>query len=458
MALNPESRQHIDAQFDRAVEIVQSLPKNGPIQTGYEEKLTMYRYQATVGNVQPPRPSVWDMLGRAKWDAWAKHKDLDPYEAKWLYVDALLKVNAPCNKGTRDLVRELESFNKDPSSWSTTRSALSSSASSASASSEDLPLGHSHTSLLDPQQPSLEQPVDTDEDQSVESHDADEDRDHLAPQPPSAYAHSQLNRPQSSLSSHRYRTPMAGSTLLSPPPMPMSVPAMQPLPGSHAQSVFAESASSYPSGAYPASTTSYPEPLSQPSPSQLRAPGYRRYSSPRPSLPGQYARAPLAPFPSGNPNLERAVETVQGHLAALTERLEVLEQIAHKSTISLSVLSPTRGLTQAALAGQDDEDRAKWDPDDMGMWALVLNPLSRTVGMFSQLVKFVTQNERRSPTLVVIRRLFLDISFMLCFLAATKLIWKRSGVRRKEVSAALKGLGYAIVGQKRPRVLVDRAV
>lgn len=25
-------------------------------------------------------------------DAWAKHKDLDPYEAKWLYVEALVKV------------------------------------------------------------------------------------------------------------------------------------------------------------------------------------------------------------------------------------------------------------------------------------------------------------------------------------------------------------------------------
>lgn len=25
-------------------------------------------------------------------DAWAKHKDLDPYEAKWRYVEALLKV------------------------------------------------------------------------------------------------------------------------------------------------------------------------------------------------------------------------------------------------------------------------------------------------------------------------------------------------------------------------------
>jgi len=53
---------------------------------------------------------MWDMLGRAKWlvlashisqfavgkfvfrDEWTKHKDLDQYEAKWLYVDALLKV------------------------------------------------------------------------------------------------------------------------------------------------------------------------------------------------------------------------------------------------------------------------------------------------------------------------------------------------------------------------------
>ena len=39
-----DSHQLIDAQFDRAVEIIQSLPKNGPIQTDYEEKLTIYRY------------------------------------------------------------------------------------------------------------------------------------------------------------------------------------------------------------------------------------------------------------------------------------------------------------------------------------------------------------------------------------------------------------------------------
>ena len=38
----------IDAQFDRAVQIVQGLPKTGPIQTDYEEKLEMYRHVRSV--------------------------------------------------------------------------------------------------------------------------------------------------------------------------------------------------------------------------------------------------------------------------------------------------------------------------------------------------------------------------------------------------------------------------
>jgi hypothetical protein len=46
------SRQLIDAQFDRAVEIVQNFPKTGPIQTGYEEKLAMYRH-VTISLINP---------------------------------------------------------------------------------------------------------------------------------------------------------------------------------------------------------------------------------------------------------------------------------------------------------------------------------------------------------------------------------------------------------------------
>lgn len=48
---------------------------------------------ATVGNVTTPRPSIFDMLGRAKYDAWAKQKDLDPKEAKWRYVETLMKAS-----------------------------------------------------------------------------------------------------------------------------------------------------------------------------------------------------------------------------------------------------------------------------------------------------------------------------------------------------------------------------
>lgn len=52
------SRELIDAQFDRAVEIVQNLPKTGPVQTGYEEKLSMYRCAAISSTV----PSLFPQL------------------------------------------------------------------------------------------------------------------------------------------------------------------------------------------------------------------------------------------------------------------------------------------------------------------------------------------------------------------------------------------------------------
>ncbi len=39
-------------------------------------------------------------------DEWAKHKDLDSYEAKWLYVDALLKVWSVSELGhTRNTIK-----------------------------------------------------------------------------------------------------------------------------------------------------------------------------------------------------------------------------------------------------------------------------------------------------------------------------------------------------------------
>ncbi|RSH91109.1 hypothetical protein EHS25_010285 [Saitozyma podzolica] len=104
----------IDARFNRAVDIVQSLPKAGPVQTGYEEKLLLYSLykQATEGDISIPRPGLLDMLGRAKWDSWNKQKGKDKDEAKHDYVVALLRILKKFSD--RDIARthieELEAF------------------------------------------------------------------------------------------------------------------------------------------------------------------------------------------------------------------------------------------------------------------------------------------------------------------------------------------------------------
>ncbi|OXG42941.1 long-chain fatty acid transporter [Cryptococcus neoformans] len=84
----------LDAQFNRAVDIVQSLPKGGTIQTTYEDKLWLYSLykQAIEGDVAVPRPGMLDLLGKAKWDAWNRQKGIDKPQAKRLYVSALVKI------------------------------------------------------------------------------------------------------------------------------------------------------------------------------------------------------------------------------------------------------------------------------------------------------------------------------------------------------------------------------
>ncbi|KAI4519090.1 ACBP-domain-containing protein, partial [Schizophyllum commune Loenen D] len=234
------SRELIDAQFDRAVEIVQSLPKTGPIQTDYEEKLTMYSLykQATVGNVKSPRPGIWDMLGRAKWDAWNKQKDLTPLEAKWLYVDALLKVLRKYGDKTAAMnyVKELESFGSGPGTriMNASRSRGSSS-SGSTASGKPTPISYPYPNHpLSPNHPpvpgessSEEEPSDEDDDYAHE-----EESRHSVP---ALSVVTQLNnipnprsRPPSSAPSPRYYHPRAGQ-----------VPATQPQPAFETPSAFA---------------------------------------------------------------------------------------------------------------------------------------------------------------------------------------------------------------------------
>jgi hypothetical protein len=253
---------------------------------------------------------------------------------------------------------------------------------------------------------------------------------------------------------------MAGSLAMSPPPphMHINVPATQPLPGFETPSAFEEPSSpSMPSSLYPA-TSSYAEysraelvPVSH-----IYDPRY--HDQPQPLPPRQYAST--STLPGTQPSLEHAIESVQGHLAALTERLELLETNARqfqRSSVSLAT-GGTSPKWPGAGRGSPAGNQPQWDSDDLGMWSLVLNPLSRGLASLRALFVFFVRSENRSPTFIVVRRLCLDVSFLLCVLAVVRAIWKKSGVRRREVRMALIVLWRALVGSKKERVMVDRGV
>jgi acyl-CoA-binding protein len=439
-----ESRNLIDAQFDRAVEIVQGLPKTGPIQTDYEEKLTMYSLykQATVGNVKSPRPGIWDMLGRAKWDAWAKHKDLESYEAKWLYVEALLKVLRKYSDKTiaQSLVQELESYAGDTSNIVISTRCLSRSSGSSSGSTTSdvripIPADLSPARLLESSRalPTHHFPEESEE-------ETEDEVNEIQPQ------RAQIIRPQSSVSSRRYRTPLAGSRV-SPGPGPR-VPSVQPMPGFETPSAFVDLSSS----------TSPPAP--HPYPGQylygsrtetLSPPTYPLLPPNRENSVFHHGSVPRAP-------LEVAVENMQTYLAALTERLDMLEaSINANSSVSSLRLRSSNGASPAGRGSPADNGRLlHWDLDDLGMWSWVLRPISNCLQAVERMSVFFASDHTRSPTRVVVRRLVLDASFVLCVLTAVKLLWRRSGMRRREVYAALIVLCRALFGTR--RALVERGL
>jgi len=82
------------AQFDKAVSIVQSLPKEGPIKPSDDDKLVFYKYykQATVGKVNTVKPGMFDFVGKAKWDAWKGVEDVSQEVARQKYVEKLLEI------------------------------------------------------------------------------------------------------------------------------------------------------------------------------------------------------------------------------------------------------------------------------------------------------------------------------------------------------------------------------
>jgi diazepam-binding inhibitor (GABA receptor modulating acyl-CoA-binding protein) len=75
----------LKARFESAVAASRQLPEK-PDNMTLLKMYSLYK-QATEGDAQGKRPGFTDMVGRAKFDAWAEHKGKDPKAAMQEYID-----------------------------------------------------------------------------------------------------------------------------------------------------------------------------------------------------------------------------------------------------------------------------------------------------------------------------------------------------------------------------------
>ena len=168
----------------------------------------------------------------------------------------------------------------------------------------------------------------------------------------------------------------------------------------------------------------------------------------------------LSHRPSSRLALERAIESIQTQLAALSERIEIIESHSFITQPLRSSPGPSRSSpTFAGSSPNGARDVFPWDFDDMGLWAVLFKSLARMVKSIREfaIFAFPTMKDVRRPSLWF-GGLFLDISFIFFMLALIKTVWRRTGARRRAVSAAMRALWWALVGRTPTRDMADRGI
>ncbi|KIM40018.1 hypothetical protein M413DRAFT_446907 [Hebeloma cylindrosporum] len=101
-----------ESKFEKAVAIIQGLPKDGPVKPSTDDQLYFYKYfkQAKFGDNTTTRPGMLDFSGKAKWDAWASVKGVSKEEAWEKYVAKLLEIlEAAGDDASKKHIQEIES-------------------------------------------------------------------------------------------------------------------------------------------------------------------------------------------------------------------------------------------------------------------------------------------------------------------------------------------------------------
>ncbi|KAK4300704.1 hypothetical protein Pmani_027105 [Petrolisthes manimaculis] len=83
-----------DEKFQAAVNIIRSLPKDGPYQPSHDMMLKFYGLykQAVEGPCTDPKPAFYEVVKGYKWRAWSNLGDMTQAQAKSCYVEELKKI------------------------------------------------------------------------------------------------------------------------------------------------------------------------------------------------------------------------------------------------------------------------------------------------------------------------------------------------------------------------------
>ncbi|WP_024757635.1 acyl-CoA-binding protein [Streptomyces exfoliatus] len=85
------------SQFTKAVEIMQSLPRDGKVKPSGETPLKLHALyqQGSQGDMNTARPGVLDAAGKIRWDTWNELRGTSREDAMDRYVALALEVLEP---------------------------------------------------------------------------------------------------------------------------------------------------------------------------------------------------------------------------------------------------------------------------------------------------------------------------------------------------------------------------
>ena len=108
----------IEERFNIATKWIQTLPKDGHIQPSNERKLVFYGLykRVTFGENKTKAPSYFNMVGRAKWEAWTRANELTRERAMQVYLTELCRMieeNPDRPEEINDLLVKLKGTSKE---------------------------------------------------------------------------------------------------------------------------------------------------------------------------------------------------------------------------------------------------------------------------------------------------------------------------------------------------------